>query len=246
MRRQKNNHFELIFSLGSMPIVPSLLTALNIQLMDYPFDYITGGDLKARTDILLSNFTTFLKEENMKLSKDIDGTTDIYKDISNGLTFPADFNPKLPFENIYPTAKQKYNKLIRHLLLKINSVQSILMIYVENPQLPEDEEVNIGIIKDTLKTLNEGNPNKSFNFLYIKNDDSVKDISIKEICNSAYCVKLHFYKNFSELSVPRVEAQVLILALVDLRLKMTWRQRKIMWTQKLLNKLIDFREEHRI
>lgn len=246
MRRQKNNQFELIFSLGSMPIVPSLLTALDIQLMDYPFDHITGSDLKNRTDILLSNFSTFLIEENMKLSKDIDGVTDIYKDISNGLTFPADFNPKLPFENIYPTAKQKYKRLIRHLLLKINAVQSILMVYVENPQLPEDEEVNICIIKDTLNRLHEAHPNKSFNFLYIRNDDSIKDINITEICPSAYCIKLHFYKNFSEFSVPKVEPQVLVLALVDLKLKMTWHQRKIMWTQKLLNKLIDFRIEHNI
>ena len=233
--------YDLIFSLGSFPLVASILRQKELQIYDFPFDKISGGDFLTRMSLLLLDCRDFIEQKNL-VKEDNPSKSDVVqiKDIKTGFVYYSDFDKKLPIENIYPSIKQKIDKYIKTLNILLRAAKKVLILYVENPQLKEDDVDNEDLVKEAIEKLKYKYPQKEFKLIYVKNDGNIHNVKVSPIGNHSEKVILNFYKRFSEMSAYEIDVSVLSLILSNIDLNKTFKQKKMFYLQRLINFLSKF------
>lgn len=233
--------YDLIFGLGSFPEVANLLKEKELQIYDFPFDRISGGNLFTRLSLLLLDFSDFIEQKNIIKQENIpvEGAVQ-YKDIKTGFIYNYDFDDKIPVENNYPLVKLRYDKYIRNLNVCINAAKKILIIYVENPQFKEDDVDNEDLILELVQKLKYKYPKKEFKFLYVKHDENANDIKVSAVGSFAQKIILNFYKRFSEMSAYEFDLGSLSIIISNLALKQSFKQKKILYLQRIIKFLKNF------
>lgn len=234
--------YDLIFSLGSLPVVPQMLKQMDLQIYDFPFDRISGGDFLTRMSLFLLDCNNFMEQKNITMQKDTpkEGVT-TFKDLETGFVYHYDFNPDLLVENSFPSVKLRYDRLIKTLKLCIKASKKILLIYVEDPLNQEDDEDNMSLVLEATQKLKAKYPNKDFRIIYARNAEDVEDMKVVQIGRDAEKFEFNFFRKFSDMSAKHIDVSMLSTILTDIELKKSWRQKKIFFYQKLLNKVIEFR-----
>lgn len=233
--------YDLIFGLGSFPEVAKLLKEKELQIYDFPFDKISGGNLFTRLSLLLLDCNNFIEQKNILKQENmpVDGVVQ-YKDVQTGFIYHSDFDDNIPVENNYPLVKLRYDKYIRNLNVCIKASKKILILYVENPQIKEDDIDNEDLILELVQKLKYKYPKKEFRFLYVKHDENAKDIKVSPVGSFAQKIILNFYKRFSEMSAYEVDLVSLSIILSNLKLKQSFKQKKILYLQRIIKFLGNF------
>lgn len=233
--------YDLIFSLGSFPLVSKLLKDKELQIYDFPFDKIIGGDLFTRLSLLMLDCNNFIEQKNIIKQENIpvEGAVQ-YKDSKTGFIYNSDFDNNIPVENNYPLVKLRYDKYIRNLNVCMKAAKKILIIYIENPQIKEDDVDNEELIIEALQKLTMKYPNKNFKFLYIKNDENSKEIKVTPINNNSQKIIMKFYKQFSEMSSHEIDMNILSIILSNIQLNKSFKQLKMIYLQRLIKLIGSF------
>lgn len=233
--------YDLIFSLGSFPLVSKLLKDKELQIYDFPFDKIIGGDLFTRLSLLMLDCNNFIEQKNIIKQENIpvEGAVQ-YKDSKTGFIYNSEFDNNIPVENNYPLVKLRYDKYIRNLNVCIKAAKKILIIYIENPQIKEDDVDNEELIIEALQKLTMKYPNKNFKFLYIKNDENSKEIKVTPINNNSQKIIMNFYKQFSEMSSHEIDLNILSIILSNIQLNKSFKQLKMIYLQRLIKLIGSF------
>ncbi|MGN1154351.1 MAG: hypothetical protein ACI4S3_10005, partial [Candidatus Gastranaerophilaceae bacterium] len=105
----------------------------------------------------------------------------------------------------------------------------------------EDDEDNMSLVLEATQKLKNKYPNKNFKILYVKNSEDIENMKVIQIANNAEKFEFNFYRQFSEMSSKYIDASILSTVLTDIELKKSWRQKKLFFYQKLLNKVLEFR-----
>lgn len=230
--------YDLIFSLGATPITSEILREKQLQIYDFPFDKIFGGDFLTRMNLFLSGCKNFIEQKNMIALKNTPKEGMIqYKDFQTGFIYPYDFNPALPIENNFPTVKLRYDKYIKNLRLCVNAAKKILIVYVEDPSIKENDETNSNLVLEAGQKLKEKYPNKEIHILYICNDEDTENMKVIQIGKNAEKFIFNFYRKFSEMSAYYIDKNLLATVFADIALKTNWRQKRILFIQKLIDML---------
>lgn len=234
--------YDLIFSLGTIPELSQLMHNMELQVFDYPFDFISGGNFLVRMSLFLLDCNRFMEQKNISVQKNTpkEGMT-LFKDIQTGFIYHNEFNPELPIENTFPSVKLKYDRYIKNLNLNINAAKKILLVYVENPQQPEDDDDNASLVLEACQKLKTKYPKKEFKILYVKNDEDVENIKVIQLGKNAEKLAFNFYRKFSETSAPYIDFSMLSMIFTDIELKKSWRLKKIFFYQKILNKIMEIK-----
>lgn len=230
--------YDLIFSLGSTPITSDILKESELQIFDFPFDKICGGDFFTRMNLLLSGCQNFMIQKDITILKNIprEGMVQ-YKDMRTGFIYPFDYNPALPVENNFPSVKLRYDKYIKNLRICMNNAKKILIVYIEDPMLKEDEETNSSLVIEACQRLKAKYPKKDFHILYVRNDDDAENMKVIQLGKDAEKFAFNFYRKFSDMSSYYIDKSLLSTVFTDIKLKVNWRLKKILMLQKLLNML---------
>ena len=233
--------YDLIFSLGSFQLVSQLLKDLELQIFDFPFDTISGGDFFTRMSMLLLDCNNFMEQKNIVAQENtpLEGMTQ-YKDLKTGFIYHNDFNPQILIESNFPSVKLKYDRYIKNLKLCINAAKKILIVYVENPQIQEDDDDNASLVIEAIQKLKTKYPKKEFKILYAKNDEDVENLKVIELGKNAEKMSFNFYRKFSDMSSYFVDTSMLSMIFTDIELKKTFRQKKMMYIQRLIKFLSKF------
>ncbi len=230
--------YDLIFSLGSTPITSDILKESELQIFDFPFDKICGGDFFTRMNLLLSGCQNFMIQKDITILKNTprEGMVQ-YKDMRTGFIYPFDYNPALPVENNFPSVKLRYDKYIKNLRICMNNAKKILIVYIEDPMLKEDEEINSSLVIEACQRLKAKYPKKDFHILYVRNDDDAENMKVIQLGKDAEKFAFNFYRKFSDMSSYYIDKSLLSTVFTDIKLKVNWRLKKILMLQKLLNML---------
>lgn len=233
--------YDLIFSLGSFPLVSNLLKEKELQIYDFPFDKISGGNFLTRLSLLLLDCNNFIEQKNIIKEENIpiEGAVQ-FRDSQTGFIYHSDFDNELPIENNYPNVKIKYDRYIKNLNILIKSAKKILILYVENPQIKEDDVDNEELVQEAIEKLKYKYPQKEFKLIYVKNDGNIHNVKVSPIGNHSEKVILNFYKRFSEMSAYEIDVSVLSLILSNIDLNKTFKQKKMIYLQKLIKFLNNF------
>ncbi len=230
--------YDLIFSLGSTPITSDILKENELQIFDFPFDKICGADFFTRMNLLLSGCQNFMLQKDIAIFKNTprEGMVQ-YKDLRTGFIYPFDYNPALPIENNFPSVKLRYDKYIKNLHICMNNAKKILIVYIEDPTMKEDEETNSSLVIEACQRLKAKYPKKNFHLLYVRNDDDAENMKVIQLGKDAEKFAFNFYRKFSDMSSYYIDKSLLSTVFTDIKLKVNWRLKKILMLQKLLNML---------
>lgn len=158
--------YDFIFGIGEACSCTETLRNSNLQFESYPLDWLYGGDIVTRVNLLTSNFKDFINKENLQFigQRTNPLPCDIYKNTSNNLVFNHDFPLNRNIDETYPQIIEKYNRRISRLYNNINKSENILILYVQTP---------------TKKVKNYKNLVKTIQLCYEKIHNCYKDKNIK-------------------------------------------------------------------
>ena len=164
--------YDLIFSLGAACSCAQTLISANLRQFSSPFDWLFGSDFVSRCKILTSDFERFLEEKDLEYShSERSISCDAYYNRYNDLTFNHDFEAKKELKETFPQVKEKYNRRINRLLQKIQEARTILIVYIETPDI-ENHSTNKEILSGWRK-IHQKYPDKKIDLLYLINDNKM-------------------------------------------------------------------------
>lgn len=176
--------YDIVVPFGTSCICSDILRDIGMQSYSYPFDWVGGGTIKARTDILIHNFSDWLNYENLVQITPINPTEPRkFKDFANiktNMTFRHHFScdkSSLNFLADYNQVLSTYNRRAQRLLTHIQLSNNVLILTIETPNRPA--------ITDTRELVEAHNmiakkfPTTKIDMLYIKRSN--KNSSVNKI-----------------------------------------------------------------
>lgn len=136
--------YDTIIPFGTSCIVADVLTELRLRKCSYPFDWIGGGDMKTRAQLLINNFNDWFNQDDFIEIPFINDTQRIYKDYLNvktNMTFRHHFtknkSDKDEFLKEYIKLKEKYERRQKRLFNHLMTSENVLLLTIETPTRPK-------------------------------------------------------------------------------------------------------------
>ncbi len=163
--------FDFVFSLGAACLSTQSLRKADLQFASYPFDWLAGGNICKRAEIISSDFSSFMQKKNLKdLKIDNKARThlcEVYEDTKNGIILNHDFEYGKTLDETFDDVRKKYDRRIERLMTNIKSSKNILACYIEISDENGIKNSDEDIIK-AQKTLAEKFPNQNIYLLYLQ------------------------------------------------------------------------------
>ncbi len=161
--------YQHIIPIGEACFVTTLLKNAGKREYSFPFDWLMGGNLKTRLDLILGNFENFFNEEDFALldTNVVDDKCDIYINNKNSLIFNHDFAKNIPFHEAYIDAKEKYQRRITRLYDYLINKENVLLLYMDS--VNSHQTISNDELTEYLVKLNLQFKMKDVHLLYYKN-----------------------------------------------------------------------------
>ncbi len=163
--------YDFVFSLGEACPCSETIRSLNLQNASYPFDWLYGGNIETRTNLLISGFKDFINKEDLELvgQRKNPLPCDIYLNKKNNIVFNHDFAIDGNLDETYPQVKEKYDRRIKRLYERIDHANKILIMYIENPATKSKTKKVKPLIMQCYEKIVQKFPNKEFRLAYLNN-----------------------------------------------------------------------------
>lgn len=127
--------FDLVLGLGSACSCTQALRAAGLQLASFPLDWVSGGDLKTRTDLVTGGFAGWMSEDAWtRIDNPGAFGHDTYLNRRTGLVHPHDFDQGQPLSVSYPAVKAKYDRRVARLLGLLASAKRVQLVWIGDPR----------------------------------------------------------------------------------------------------------------
>ena len=171
--------YDLVFSFGPACSCSQTLRRAGLQLLSFPFDWIGpahklpgwDGDVRHRTDLLVSGFRDWLHEEDLEYKGDHTNGKAKYRSERLQLIFIHDFPIGVPLSESFPGVAAKYARRIERLLSLIRRSKRILVARLDRPDL--DYRTPIEECRYAVETLSKAFAPAKFDFLLIQQDAGI-------------------------------------------------------------------------
>lgn len=182
--------FDLIVSMGEDCACALFLIKTDLRDASYPMDWLCNATFERRVDLICNHFQEFLQQKNMKwfpeTSKGLrDLKNENYEDTATGFYFYHDFTSGIPFEEIYPSVKSKYERRILRFYKNIRKNRNILLVWwsrdktIDNKTLRQAQEKISCYFGKDIHLLVIENDASCFNI----REERVSDFVIKYVAN---------------------------------------------------------------
>ncbi len=176
-----NNEYDFIFGIGEACSCSETLRKCGLQFQSYPLDWLYGGDIKTRVNLLVNNFEDFINIDDLQKQGERENPLpcDIYANLKNKIVFNHDFPLRKNLDETYPLVFEKYNRRIKRLYENIENSNKILIVYIQNPASKTKIIRIIRKIKFVIQLISKKFPNKEINLLYIANKNFFLPFKLK-------------------------------------------------------------------
>ncbi|MBR1753720.1 hypothetical protein IJ732_02700 [bacterium] len=184
--------FDLYISLGAFCSCTQSLRKSGLQFFSYPYDWMAGGDFYTRVKILTNNFENWFNKEDLEYfgTRKYPEPRDIYINQKTGIIYNHDFSLCSSLDLEYDKVKEKFNRRIKRLISQIENANTVLFVYIENPDTKNhisNSEIieNYEILKNRFK-------NTCINILFLAQADDISYQNRKETLINKYVTKIEF------------------------------------------------------
>lgn len=160
--------YDTIIPLGDRCICTQIIKHLNFRPIGQklPFDWIKGGTLESRIELMLSNFENFLNPQYLQkiiYEKPSMRKYNRYYDTKTKLVFAHDFSKELPFQDALFQAMQTYVPKIKRLNTTLKTNKRILLIYMCKNKNSKS------FIRKSIKQIRKQNHNSKIDLFILEN-----------------------------------------------------------------------------
>ncbi len=196
-----DTRFDLVVSIGEDCACTSYLRRCMLQEFSYPFDWLTKAPFANRIELILNDFSDFLKKEDLyQLEKpkngDVDKKCDYWADKKYDFYFYHDFRVGEPFDDEYTKVKEKYARRIKRFYEQILNSKNVLFVWWSR-----NKHQNLDTINDYYVKLSQKFPNNSIYLLLIEYRENEEKIFLanKHVIISRYDnISFEHNKNWNE------------------------------------------------
>ncbi|WIH90203.1 papain-like cysteine peptidase [Brachyspira pilosicoli] len=132
----KSYEYEFIFSIGNNCNTAIMLKNANLRKLSSPLDWVNGGDIYYRLDLISSSFSSFFDNKHIRFhhkEDGDDGSVFVYSNEKFNLCFPHEFKSDKVSNKEFLEIENKYNRRIDKVNYYIkNPKNRVLMVYIEN------------------------------------------------------------------------------------------------------------------
>lgn len=124
--------YDIIYSLGASCACAGYMKQHNLRSFSGPFDWLTNAPFEVNTDLILNDFKDFCNFEDFVPYDRNDGIIydcDSYSNKKTNLLFFHDFKKEVPFSEIFPSVKEKYERRIARFYERIKNSSKVLLIW---------------------------------------------------------------------------------------------------------------------
>ncbi len=185
--------YDLIYSIGASCACAGYMKRHDMRFCSGPFDWLSNASLATNLDLIANNFKDFIDPQNLTFYAKNDralNNCDTYKNTKTGTCFVHDFISDIPFEEIFPSIKEKYERRIQRFYKKIEEADSVLLIWL-NCFSKSDENNIVEKCNEIMKKFN-----KKIDFLIIEHDETKPrgEIEHKSLSENVEYYLLHIKK----------------------------------------------------
>lgn len=161
--------YNIIYSIGEDCGCAMNLQFNNLRLSSGPFDWLTHATFEKRFELMLNDFKDFFNYEDFVfLNKDPnaenDDKNDYYNNTNTGFYFYHDFTIGVPFDEIFPEVKAKYERRIKRFYENIINNKKVLLVWFSRSKDTPNELI-VKCANELCKKFN-----KKIDFLIIENN----------------------------------------------------------------------------
>lgn len=163
IRRRRKPCYDLVFGLGSSCSCTQCLRSVGLQFATLPLDWLRGGDVRSRTELILRGFEGWLSEERLEPIENPGAFGhDLYIDRVTGLQFYHDFEKGRPLPEMFPEVKTKYARRIARLLNLLGKSRRTLIVWLGDPR---DERLDDAALLGCREAFARRYPQSAFDLL---------------------------------------------------------------------------------
>lgn len=169
-----DHSYDIAYSLGDTCGASLYLRRLLMRFASGPLDWLSGGNLRMRTQTIANHFQNFMNEADLELRERDFGKGEIfphdfYFNTANGLKHYHDFKTGVPLEESYPQVQEKYKRRIARFENDCKS-KRVLLIWFSLSQTHSDEEIQ-SCCNNILNTYKDNRDN--IHFVIIEHRDNI-------------------------------------------------------------------------
>jgi hypothetical protein len=173
MTMQTKREYDLAFSLGQACACSLTLRTAQLQFASFPLDWIAGGTLPQRVDLVIRRFDGWLAKEDFVYN----GTNPInglgmFRNTKTGLYHLHDFTDG-PIENSYTQVVAKYARREKRLLDLIAKAKCVLVVYINSANAGGDRAPSLEDLAKARADLSRAFPNAAFDIIHFTLDRSI-------------------------------------------------------------------------
>ena len=177
--RKKN--FDLIVPLGNACSCSMSLRKARLQLLSFPYDWLTPGsgeadvltDLGNRVENICNDFKDWLNLSDFEIFADSEPTarTEYVRNPKMNMLFLHDFPKGVPLSASFAAVNAKYQKRIRRLLTLIRASKRVLFLRMDRPE--SKTQTPVDCCQDALQKLSGKFPGVTFEMTLLQQDASI-------------------------------------------------------------------------
>ncbi|MBR4653108.1 MAG: hypothetical protein IKO72_07080 [Kiritimatiellae bacterium] len=165
-----DRHYDFVFSLGQACPCSMTLRMANLQFASFPLDWIRGGTLGTRTDLVVSRFAGWLEPEDFEYhGVNPKNGLGIFENRRTGFSHLHDFDPG-PIERSLDKVREKYRRRSERFYQMLERGGRMLCVYICRSAGPE---LQLQEIDGCLRSLSRAFPRASFDFLLLAREEGV-------------------------------------------------------------------------
>ena len=169
----KHYKYDFFCSLGLDCTMAGCVRMANTRSFSGPFDWLNGGTLESRINLINTEFKDFLNKDDLEeiiMENDNQPDKKRYKNTRTGLCFHHDWLAANPFLSEYISVKEKYDRRINRFMNLLAKQRGCLFVFDKDGQISKKELLKAADLLSSKHTI-----------VCISNDESMKTTDIKEL-----------------------------------------------------------------
>ena len=174
--------YDLVFGLGFACSCSESLRAAKLQLLSFPYDWITptpgvecSHELLDRVREIEDEFSQWLMPGDLEFAHGNEATRkDVYVSRRLKYTFNHDFPQGVSYDEMFPSVRAKYRRRAERLIGLLRTSRRVLIVRIDRPDLPVATE--IADCLQSVRVLERKFPGTRFDFLQVSCEAGVTEL----------------------------------------------------------------------
>ena len=156
--------YDFVFSLGSACLCSQSLRNAGLQYASYPLDWVWGGDMRMRTDLVVGGFDCWFEKADFQACPNPDAFGhEPYVNRKTGMLFPHAYPKGVPIDECFPAVRERMDRQVARLYDRLEKSRRVLIVWIGDTR--DKKGVSRDDVEYCLKSFSRRWPNDAFEML---------------------------------------------------------------------------------